>query len=84
MKNVEIIFKDLATHRLTVTPTRITIKIKLNTTKEELDEVERIAMIVAEKLSNVKQSYRGVIILDGYREVRMQDDKQKHHIIIKY
>lgn len=84
MKNIEIIVKDLTEHRITVTPTRVTIKVKFNTTKEESDEVERIAMIVAEKLKDVTQSYRGVIKLDNYNLVQMQNDKQDKRITVRY
>lgn len=83
-KAFEIYNKDIAKHRITVTPTRITIKLKSNATDDEKNEVIRIGIIVAKELENVTQSYRGTILTDGFNLITLYDDKKNSCITVKY
>lgn len=59
MQNLEVISKDIKGARLTVTPTRITIKTALNFSQEQIDHLTKVSLDIAEKMGDVKKSWRG-------------------------
>ncbi len=86
MKEVEIIRNKNIQHRLTVTPTRVTIKLKAGCSEDEEQEVIKFLTTVSndEKLKNCTISFRGKCtrhLQKGYLCIRLLNDSksQCHH-----
>jgi hypothetical protein len=58
-KNIQIVEVDSKRSKLTVTPTRITIKLSNKITQEEKENLEEFGLKVANIMGEVKQSWRG-------------------------
>jgi hypothetical protein len=58
-KTLEIVQGDYTYHKLTVTPTRVSIKLIASASDEEKRTVKEKAGIVAERLRDVKRTFRG-------------------------
>lgn len=59
MQNFEHVSRDRKKPRLTVTPTRITLKTPLTFTDVEVEQAKKLALNIAEKMGSVTQSWRG-------------------------
>ena len=58
-KNIQIVEVDSKRSKLTVTPTRITIKLSNKITQEEKENLEEFGLKVANIMGEVKHSWRG-------------------------
>lgn len=78
-KSLEIVDgKDIKYPRLTVTPTRITIKFPLHTSEEEKVQLKKLFLEVAEDLKEYPFAMRGSLKPD--RWLRMEgNDRSSHH-----
>ena len=59
MKNIEIIDVDNKTSRLTITPDRVTIKLKNDLSPEEKNKLVKFSLKVNEEMGQIKNSWRG-------------------------
>lgn len=75
-KTLEIVERELVSHRLTVTPTRITIKFCLGTSDEEKRKVKEFFLEVAEDLKGKMLSMRGSL-KEGC--LRMENEARTDH-----
>ena len=58
-KSLEILADSRTSHRLTITPTRITIKHRIGALEKENAEILKFFLKIAEKMENVDKAYRG-------------------------
>jgi hypothetical protein len=58
-KNTEIVEVESKKSRLTVTPSRVTIKLSKHTPREEQERLRDLGLRVASNLGEVKHSWRG-------------------------
>lgn len=58
-RNIEIFEVDSKKSKLTVTPTRVTIKLSDKITQEEKEQIKEFGLKVANTMGEVKHSWRG-------------------------
>lgn len=84
MQNFEQVSTDRKNIRLTVTPTRITVKTPLNFTQAEVEQAKKLALNVAEKMGSVTQSWRGELHTSSVRLHTDGKGKNRRYQTIKF
>lgn len=88
-KIYEVLDKGNSKFKLTITPTRITIKLAEGSSKEEQKRVITFCQKVANQpaMKNCTQSYRGTVSYYAFKDiyqVQMNTDNKKNSNVIQY
>jgi len=84
MQNFEHISKERKGVRLTVTPTRITLKTPIEFTQAEVEQAKKIALNVAEKMGSITQSWRGELQASSVRLHTDAKGKNRRYQTIRF
>lgn len=81
-RELEIVFKEIHNNRLTLTPTRATLKMPIGTSETDKVQLIKIATLVEEQTRDITQSWRSCILPDA-KSVLLNNDHESKHIEIQ-